>query len=57
MFMHKTLAEAKSMFMSALSDTNNITPCKSSKKMDPNVPFEELDIQLPESYDWREVYP
>ena len=47
------------MFMSAISDTNNIGHCKTSKKVDEKVQgeFEEMDIQLPESYDWREAFP
>lgn len=30
-FEHKTLADAKQMFMSALSDTNNLGSCRTSK--------------------------
>lgn len=48
------------MFMSALSDTNNVPHCKTSKKMDEKTQgddFVEIDIELPESYDWREAYP
>lgn len=53
-FEHKTLADAKLLFNSALSDTNNNTPCKSSKGVDKNSPDE--DIELPETYDWREAH-
>ena len=46
------------MFTSALSDTNNIGPCKTSKNADPENPeLEEMEIELPEAYDWREEYP
>jgi len=54
-FEHKTLADAKQMFMSALSDTNNLGSCKTSKGLEEGN--EEMEIELPESYDWREVYP
>ena len=57
MFEGMTLADAKTMFMSALSDTNNIPPCKTSKKMDQSAEFEEQDIEIPDAYDWREQYP
>lgn len=57
LFQHKTLADAKSMFMSALSDTNNIAPCKTSKRLSQEQDFDEMDIEIPESYDWREQYP
>jgi hypothetical protein len=50
----KTLADAKTMFQSALSDTNQINPCSSSRGLDG---VEEEDIDVPESYDWREKYP
>lgn len=58
-FHKKTLKEAKHMFMSALSDTNNIGHCKTSKKVDEKIQgdFEEMEIALPESYDWRDAYP
>ena len=54
MFEGMTLADAKTMFMSALSDTNNVTPCKTSKKQESNADFEEQDIEVPDAYDWRE---
>jgi cathepsin B len=50
----KTLADAKTMFQSALSDTNQIKPCSSSLGIED---VEEEDIDVPESYDWREAYP
>ena len=56
-FENKTMADAKKMFMSALSDTNNIGPCKTSKQMDPSQEIEEMEIDLPDQYDWREEYP
>lgn len=59
-FEKKTLKDAKNMFMSALSDTNNIQHCKTSKKLDDKAQgedFVEMEIELPESYDWREAYP
>ena len=59
-FEKKTLKDAKNMFMSALSDTNNISHCKTAKKVDEKAQgddFVELEIEIPESYDWREVYP
>jgi len=33
-FEGKTMKDAKNMFMSALSDTNNINHCKTAKKID-----------------------
>ena len=51
------MADVKAMFMSALSDSNNVPQCKTSKKTDPNADWEEMEIELPESYDWREAYP
>lgn len=59
-FKKKTLKDAKNMFMSALSDTNNIQHCKTAKKVDEKAQgedFVEMDIEIPESYDWREAYP
>ena len=47
----KTLADARTMFQSAISDTNQINPCASSMGLDG---IEEEDIDVPESYDWRE---
>jgi len=43
--------------MSALSDTNQIGNCKTSKKTDPEAEFDEMEIEVPDSYDWREQYP
>jgi len=43
------------MFMSALSDTNNLGQCRTSKGLEGDN--EEMEIELPESYDWREAYP
>jgi len=57
MFQQKTLADAKTMFMSALSDSNQIGNCKTSKHIQPDDSWEEMEIELPESYDWREKYP
>ena len=54
-FEGKTLADAKLMFASALSDTNNLGTCKTSRDLDPDTP--DMEIDLPESYDWREAYP
>jgi len=51
----KTLNEAKTLFMSALSDTNQIPPCKSSTGIDETM--EEEIIDVPDAYDWREAYP
>lgn len=45
------------MFMSALSDTNNINTCKTGKKLKEEDDFEEMEIELPDAYDWREQYP
>jgi len=41
MFEQKTLADAKQMFMSALSDTNNIGACKTSTGIEGVSPDEE----------------
>lgn len=57
MFEQKTLADAKQMFMSALSDTNNIGACKTSTGIEGVPPEEEDQIDVPDSYDWREEYP
>jgi len=57
MFKTKTMADAKNMFMSALSDTNNIGTCLTSKKQSPEDNFDEQDIEVPSSYDWREQFP
>jgi hypothetical protein len=57
LFQQKTLADAKTMFMSALSDSNQIGNCKTSKHLQPDDSWEEMEIELPESYDWREKYP
>ena len=54
LFEHKTLADAKQMFMSALSDTNNVNPCKTAKGVQG---YEDEEIDVPESFDWREAYP
>lgn len=58
-FHKKTLREAKHMFQSALSDTNSIGTCRTSKKFDEKIQgdFEEMEIELPDAYDWREAYP
>ena len=57
MFEGMTLADAKSMFMSALSDTNNVPTCKTSRQTKEDSEFEEMEIDIPDSYDWREQYP
>lgn len=54
-FMNKTIADVKYVFTSALSDTNQISPCKSSAKMEEGAEEEKIDV--PDSYDWRKVYP
>ena len=54
LFEMKTLADARTMFQSAISDTNQINPCATSMGLDG---VEEEDIDVPESYDWREAYP
>ena len=54
-FEGKTLSDAKQMFASALSDTNNLGTCKTSRDLDAETP--DMEIELPESYDWREAYP
>jgi len=56
LFETKTLADAKKMFTSALSDTSNIAQCLTSKSQTGNME-EEIEIDLPEQYDWREAYP
>ena len=56
MFRGKTMADAKQMFMSALSDSNQLNTCKTAKKQDPQSDEPEMNIDLPESYDWRESY-
>jgi len=45
------------MFMSALSDTNNIGACKTSTGIEGVSAEEEDQIDVPDSYDWREEYP
>jgi len=52
-FLHKTLADAKELFTSALSDSNKNSMCRTSKGAHKDG---DLDITLPESYDWRTQY-
>ena len=54
-FENKTIADVKQIFTSGLSDTNQINPCKTSLGM--GEQSEEMKIDLPETYDWREAYP
>lgn len=56
LFEGKTISEVKQLFLSSLSDTNNIGSCKTSKRQDAKED-EENDIELPEQFDWREQYP
>ena len=51
-FQTKTLADAKILFNSALSDSNQNSICKTSKGVE-----NEEEIDLPESYDWRDAFP
>lgn len=51
----KTVADAKYLFMSSLSDTNEIAPCSSSIGLEGQST--EEDIEVPDTYDWREEYP
>jgi hypothetical protein len=46
-FKDYTIADAKKLFETGLSDANNIETCKSTHTM----------MELPESYDWREENP
>jgi hypothetical protein len=48
------MAEAGKLFLSSLSDSNQIGPCATSQGME-GVP--EMDIEVPETFDWREAYP
>lgn len=57
MFEQKTLSDAKSLFMSALTDTNQISACKSSSDVEGVSKDEEEQIEIPDNYDWREAYP
>ena len=57
LFQGKTMRDAKSMFMSALSDSNQIGNCKTSKNENEQLKdFEEMEIDVPESYDWRQNF-
>ncbi len=48
LFVNWTLSDAKQLFKNALSDTNQISPCKTK---------EETETIIPEKYDWREQHP
>lgn len=54
-FKDKTMAQVKYLFNSGLSDTNQINTCKTNAGMGEGQ--EEMSIDVPESYDWREAYP
>lgn len=56
-FKGKTIADVKYIFASGLSDTNQINPCKTSTNLGPELQQEEMNIEVPETYDWREAYP
>ena len=56
-FKGKTIADVKYIFASGLSDTNQINPCKTSTNLGPELQSEEMNIEVPETYDWREAYP
>jgi hypothetical protein len=47
-FEGKTNTDVRTLFMSSLSDTNQIAQCKSSKSMDPNEMTAEEEIEVPE---------
>jgi len=54
-FEGKTIADVKNLFTGALSDTNQISSCKTS--MGTENPEAEEKIDLPETYDWRKAFP
>lgn len=54
-FKDKTIADVKNLFTGALSDTNQISSCKTSTGTE--NPEAEEKIDLPESYDWRKAFP
>jgi len=56
LFQQRTLADAKQLFMSALSDTNQIGACKTSTGVDGVSPDEEDKIDIPDEFDWRKEY-
>lgn len=56
-FKDKTIADVKYLFTSGLSDTNQINPCQTSLSMGQQEQQEEMQIDLPEAYDWREQFP
>jgi hypothetical protein len=56
-FKDKTIADVKYLFTSGLSDTNQITPCKTSTNLQGELEMQEMKIDVPETYDWREAYP
>lgn len=56
-FKNKTISDVKYLFSSGLSDTNQINPCKTSTNMGQEMQQEEMAIDVPETYDWREAYP
>ena len=41
-----TISDAKKLFETGLSDNPNMEPCKSGQSM---------GVEIPESYDWREI--
>mmetsp|Transcript_23500 Transcript_23500/g.23162 ORF Transcript_23500/g.23162 Transcript_23500/m.23162 type:complete len:104 (+) Transcript_23500:195-506(+) len=43
-----TLLDAKALFQNSLSDTPDISPCKSK---------DDEDVMLPEKYNWKEAMP
>ena len=53
-FEGKTMLDARQLFSSALSDTNQINPCRSSLGVEG---MQEMDIDVPDEYDWRQKYP
>jgi len=56
-FENKTISDVKTMFMSGLSDTNNVPNCRTSKAMSEEQVANEEKIDVPDSYDWRDAYP
>ena len=57
LFEGQTNTDVKTLFMSALSDTNQIGQCKSSKVQNQDDVANEEEIEVPEFYDWRKEYP
>jgi len=56
LFQHLSMADARKMFTSALSDTNQIDQCASS--VNPEMPEDQQEeIEVPDEYDWRKEYP